>query len=205
MHNRDVLRKCEQEIDEKLQGRVPTHADIKSLGSVQRVLKETLRLNPPVAFVARTDAQKEPGQTIMANGKYRFERGQRFLLNIYGVQRDPAVWERPDEFAPDIHLAEGRVQAPDSFKAFGTGMRACIGSIFALDEAALALTDPAAVRIAARRALSTAHHQHADAQTDWIPVAFQAQERAQDRPLDAGDRTGCCGDRVDRVGACCGC
>jgi cytochrome P450/NADPH-cytochrome P450 reductase len=133
-----VLHNCEVEIEQKLQGRVPSHAEVKSIGTVQRVLNETLRLQPPVGIIAR-EVKPPATEATLANGKYRI--ANRVGVNIFALQRDPAVWgERADEFLPDVHFADGVERPPNSFKAFGTGMRACIGSIFAMDEAALALT-----------------------------------------------------------------
>lgn len=133
-----TLHNCEVEIEQKLQGRVPSHAEVKSIGSVQRVLNESLRLQPPVGMIVR-EVKPPATETTIANGKYRI--ANRIGLNIMALQRDPAVWgDRAEEFLPDVHFADGVERPPNSFKAFGTGMRACIGSIFAMDEAALALT-----------------------------------------------------------------
>jgi cytochrome P450/NADPH-cytochrome P450 reductase len=135
--NHAVLQACEREIDEKLQGRVPTYAELKSIQSIQRVLNESLRLQPPVPIIVREPLARD---APLLGGKYRVPAGDRIALNIMALQRDPAVWgDRADEFLPDVHFAEGVQRPPHSFKAFGTGARACIGSLFALDEAALAL------------------------------------------------------------------
>lgn len=134
----DVLRNCEREIEEKLHGRVPTHAEVKSIGSVQRVLNETMRLQPPVGMIVR-EVKPPATEAVIGNGKYRV--ADRIGVNIFALHRDPAVWgDRANEFLPDVHFADGVQRPPNSFKGFGVGMRACIGSIFAIDEAALALT-----------------------------------------------------------------
>jgi fatty-acid peroxygenase len=35
---------------------------------------------------------------------YRFRPGLRVMLDLYGTNRDPRLWERPDEFRPDRFL-----------------------------------------------------------------------------------------------------
>jgi fatty-acid peroxygenase len=35
---------------------------------------------------------------------YRFRPGLRVMLDLYGTNRDPRLWEQPDEFRPDRFL-----------------------------------------------------------------------------------------------------
>jgi fatty-acid peroxygenase len=39
-------------------------------------------------------------ESFVWNG-YRFKKGQRVLLDLYGTNHDPAIWQRPEEFLPE--------------------------------------------------------------------------------------------------------
>jgi cytochrome P450 len=62
-------------------------------------------------------------------------------LNFYAIQRNPDVWEKPDEFVPDRFLGEAGKNriASSSFLPFSKGARDCIGKYFALLEIKIAL------------------------------------------------------------------
>lgn len=78
-------------------------------------VEETLRYRAVAQFGARVAAQtlQIDGHTVLA--------GSTVFLSIAGANRDPAVFDRPDEF--DIT----RVNARDHI-GFGTGVHACLGA-----------------------------------------------------------------------------
>jgi len=100
---------------------------------LDQVIKETLRLYPPIHIGNRIVAEEMSfdGNPIPA--------GERMFYSIYLTQRDPAVWERADEFRPE-RFAHGRKTPPMSYIPFGGGPRACIGAAFGQAEARLVLT-----------------------------------------------------------------
>lgn len=100
---------------------------------LDQVLKETLRLYPPIHIGNRIVAEEMDfdGNPIPS--------GERMFYSIYLTQRDPAVWERADEFRPE-RFAHGRKTPPMSYIPFGGGPRACIGAAFGQAEARLVLT-----------------------------------------------------------------
>lgn len=55
--------------------------------------------------------------------------------------RDPALWDRPDEFDPGRFAAgvAAALRHPVAFIPFSTGPRSCIGQHFALNEARIIL------------------------------------------------------------------
>ncbi|BBZ66591.1 hypothetical protein MINS_20200 [Mycolicibacterium insubricum] len=71
---------------------------------------------------------------------YRIPAGTLLIYGIYAVQRDPALWERAEEFDPQRFLGPG-ARAYDRWQyiPFGAGPRSCIGDHFAMLEATLAL------------------------------------------------------------------
>ena len=111
-----------------------TPDDIPRLGYTQQVLREAMRLCPPVSVAGRT-AMRD----IEVDG-YRAEAGSMVLVGIYAMQRDPALWEDalvfdPDRFSPQNMKSLDRWQ----YIPFGGGPRSCIGDHFAMLEATIAL------------------------------------------------------------------
>ncbi|CAN5729418.1 hypothetical protein BH09MYX1_BH09MYX1_25870 [soil metagenome] len=62
------------------------------------------------------------------------------MLLLTRLHRDPAVYDRPEEFLPSRFEGDAAKAIPPwAYKPFGNGKRACIGRQFALVEAKLAL------------------------------------------------------------------
>ncbi|MCE9670504.1 cytochrome P450 [Myxococcus stipitatus] len=61
----------------------------------ERFVQEVRRFYPFFPFVA---ARVREGFTWKG---YTFPRGRRVLLDLYGTNHDPRVWERPSDFQPD--------------------------------------------------------------------------------------------------------
>ncbi|PWH13869.1 MAG: hypothetical protein DDG60_09155 [Anaerolineae bacterium] len=100
---------------------------------LDQVIKETLRLYPPIHIGNRIVAEEVTfgeGQTIPA--------GARMFYSIYLTHRAPAIWENPDQFCPE-RFAHGRQTPPMAYIPFGGGPRACIGAAFGQMEARLVL------------------------------------------------------------------
>lgn len=95
------------------------------------VVNETMRVRPVVPIVVRM--LKEDLQV----GGRLLPAGTRVAPCIYLTNRNPRVYERPDEFLPERFLGE----APETFSwiPFGGGIRRCIGASFATLEMKLML------------------------------------------------------------------
>lgn len=98
------------------------------------VIKETLRLYPPVS----STRAGEPGFNVKDDQGRQFPTdGFLVWANPQVVQRDPAYWPQPDEFVPERWLAP-----PDSplhpvkgaWRPFEFGPRNCIGQELAMIE-----------------------------------------------------------------------
>jgi cytochrome P450 len=126
------------EIDEKLQGRLATFADLANLPYTDAFVRETLRLYPPVyAFGREVTAP-------FSVGGYTLPKGSMILFSPFARQRNPAVYPEPERFRPERWLsADTRENKPVvrrfDFFPFGGGPRVCIGNHFATMEAALIL------------------------------------------------------------------
>ncbi|MFF5023538.1 cytochrome P450 [Streptomyces collinus] len=122
------------EVDEVLGGRAPEYADVPRLVHTQRIFTETLRLYPPAWMFTRMTT--EP--TELAG--HRLPAGTDVLISPYVIHRIPEFFARPDVFDPDRWLPERvRDVTRGSYLPFGGGSRKCIGDVFGMTEATLAL------------------------------------------------------------------
>ncbi|MDQ3835969.1 MAG: cytochrome P450 [Thermoproteota archaeon] len=138
----DVEEKLHNEIDSTLgtadgKGRVdgkkvPTADDVPKLQYTEKVLRESMRLYPPVWTLGRyveTDYQV---------GEYTIPAGSSILMSQYVIHHDPRYYEAPEQFNPDRWTAKFKTDLPRfSYFPFGGGIRGCIGEPFAWIEGIL--------------------------------------------------------------------
>ena len=149
----DVKAKVETEIA-RLGARAPTFEDVSEgrLEYTQHVIKEVLRMHPPIHMFPRLASESD----VMPTG-HRVEKGDLILLSTWAMGRNPRVWEDPETFDPD-RFADARLErlarsqaeegATDEeieravtmlksgrdfiYTPFGAGPRSCIGGLFSL-------------------------------------------------------------------------
>lgn len=105
-----------------------TIAQLSELNYLDQVIRESLRLYPPVHMGSRLVAQD-----VIYNG-YLLPKGKRVIYSIYLTQRHRDFWEHPHDFVPQRHERR-TTQEPYSWLAIGGGPRNCIGAAFGLLEA----------------------------------------------------------------------
>jgi cytochrome P450 len=118
-----VLRRLAGELDGTLGGAAPTPEGLARLPLLERVIKESLRLLPPVVYLPRITAR------AAALGGYELAPGTMVLLSPYVTHHLPEVFVRPERFEPDRWLAGA--PAPAAYIPFGGGSRQCLGAAFA--------------------------------------------------------------------------
>lgn len=129
-----VEAKFQAELDEVLQGRVPTFEDMPNLVYTEKIMTETLRLYPAAYVVPRTVIQE------IKLGDYTLPVGSRAVVAPYLLQRDPRYFPDPEKFDPDRWTPEFKASLPKyAFFPFGSGPRMCIGEPFAWMEGILIL------------------------------------------------------------------
>lgn len=130
----DIEAALVAEVDEVLGGRPPTYEDLPKLALTERILKESMRMYPPVPSIARVAAE----ETTL--GGYRVAPGSEIILWVYMTHHDPRFYPDPSAFRPDRFLPENEARLPKAaYLPFGVGPRACIGKVFAMIEAQLLL------------------------------------------------------------------
>lgn len=99
---------------------------------LDQVIKESLRLYPPIHIGNRRVAQE------MGFSHGTIPAGERMFYSIYLTHRDPTIWESAENFCPE-RFARGRKTPPFAYVPFGAGPRACIGAAFGQAEARLVI------------------------------------------------------------------
>src|SRR5262245_31909428 len=131
--NPDIQRRVAQEVA-ALGDRALTPDDVVRLVYTEQVVREALRLCPPVAVAGRT-AMRD----IAVDG-YRVTAGSMVLIGVFGMHRDSAVWPDPLTFSPERFTPQNMSKLDRwQYIPFGAGPRTCIGDHFAMLEATLAL------------------------------------------------------------------
>lgn len=126
----------------KLRGEIEAVAGTEQIGPqhihrlelTQQVVKEALRLYPPVPSITRHAAAdlELGGQQIVA--------GTLINIPIFALHRHRSLWRDPECFDPNRFAPEAEAKiARTQFMPFGAGPRACVGASFALIEATAVL------------------------------------------------------------------
>ncbi len=128
----ETLAALQAEVDAVLgaQEEPPTLEQLNALDYLDQVIKETLRLYPPIHMGNR----RAPTDLDLCG--YRVPEGTRIMLSIYLAHRDKDHWQNPDAFCP-ARFARGQEEKvpPFTYVPFGGGPRNCIGASFAQIEA----------------------------------------------------------------------
>ena len=120
------------ELDDVLGGEPPTAADVEDLAYTERVVRESMRLYPPVWGLLR-----EPVEDDVVGG-YRIPAGATVGLYQWVVHRDPRFYDDPLAFDPDRWTDDVRSSLhPFAYLPFSAGPRRCVGDRFAMLEAQL--------------------------------------------------------------------
>ena len=132
--NPEAEARLHQELDTVLQGNRPTLPDLKRLPYTDMLIKESMRLMPPVWSIGRVN--REATEVL----GYSFPEWSGIQICIYCAHRHPDIWERPNDFLPERWADPSIDEIPKyAYLPFGGGPRICIGNSFATMEANLLL------------------------------------------------------------------
>ena len=123
-----TLAAVRAEVDDVLgaQTEPPTSDQLNALPLLDQVIKETLRLYPPIHIGNRRATED------MEICGYRVPAGTRVMYSIYLSHRDKEHWRDPEAFCPARFERGNKEKVPPfTYLPFGGGPRNCIGAAFA--------------------------------------------------------------------------
>ncbi len=119
------------ELQSVLKGEAPTVEQLQKLPLLERVIKESMRLLPPVPWNGRVTSQ--PTQL----GGYDLPKGTEVFVSIYQTHHLPEIYSQPEKFNPQRWEFEPTMF---EYNPFSAGSRICIGAGFAMMEIKIVLS-----------------------------------------------------------------
>jgi cytochrome P450 len=135
------LLACEPDLQTELRKEVqefvasPDFSGLSALELTRDVIREALRLYPPVPMMVREakNAETMRDRTL--------PKGCQVVISPWHLHRNPRHWSDPDAFCPQRWAKGGAKPAQrDAYLPFSAGPRVCPGAGFAMAEAAVILS-----------------------------------------------------------------
>nr|XP_016497448.1 PREDICTED: premnaspirodiene oxygenase-like [Nicotiana tabacum] len=130
IRNPSVMAKAQLEVREVLKGkRTFEDIDLEELKYLNLVIKETLRLHPPVPLLIPRECREET-----KIDKYIIPIKTRVLVNVWAIGRESTNWHNPESFIPERFENNSIDFRGNHFEfiPFGAGRRMCPGLLFGL-------------------------------------------------------------------------
>lgn len=127
--NAQAQAAARREVQEVLQGRVPTANDVPMLSYLTRTLQETLRLYP-AAPVLLSRRSVRP----IALRQWQLPARTMFMVPVQLMHHDPRWFPDPHAFRPERFSHDAPEIPRGAFMPFGTGPRVCLGQHLAMTE-----------------------------------------------------------------------
>jgi cytochrome P450 len=125
-----AMERVHEEALSVLGDRVPEPEDLPSLSYTGRVIRESMRLFPPIWAMERRAIAED------VLGGFRIPAGSTVVISPWVTHRHPSFWDEPESFDPERFTREASADRPQlAYLPFGGGPRFCIGSHFGLSEA----------------------------------------------------------------------
>ena len=130
MKNPSVFAKAQAEVREAFKDRETfDENDVEELKYLKLVIKETLRLHPPVPLLVPRECREETD----ING-YTVPVKTKVMVNVWALGRDPKYWDDAESFKPERFEQSSVDFIGNNFEylPFGGGRRICPGISFGL-------------------------------------------------------------------------
>lgn len=125
----DIKQRLVNEVNEVIGTDEMTFENLSRLTYTTMVIKEVMRLYPPVWGITRDAAE----DTVIDG--YLIKKGDSIAMSPYAVHRSERYWENPLKFDPDRFAPEKAKNIHRyAWFPFGGGQRFCIGNNFAMME-----------------------------------------------------------------------
>lgn len=124
----NVMKKVQEEVRSVVGKKSKVDVeDINKMVYLKCVIKETLRLHPPVPLLV----PRETSASVKLGG-YDIPSNTTVFINAWAIQRDPNWWDKPEEFIPERfeNVAIDFKGQDFQFIPFGCGRRGCPGMPF---------------------------------------------------------------------------
>lgn len=125
LRNPHIMTKAKHELEEVIgKGKIVEESDILKLPYLWCIVKETLRIHPPVPLLIPRKIHSE----VKLNG-FIVPKGTQVLVNVWAIGRDSTTWDDSLMFKPERFLTSSLdVQGRDfELIPFGAGRRICPG------------------------------------------------------------------------------
>jgi cytochrome P450 len=120
-------------LEELAQVGAPSMATLPRLTYAHDVVREAMRLYPPVWTLGRRVVEDD-----LVDG-WLLPKGALVFVSPWALHRHPEYWPRPREFEPSRWAVEDPRRQQGAYLPFSMGQRKCIGDTFAMVEAQLIL------------------------------------------------------------------
>ncbi|GLJ31832.1 hypothetical protein SUGI_0640510 [Cryptomeria japonica] len=137
LRNPATLARAQQEIESAVgRDHRVNESDVMRLDYLRCVVKETLRLHPPVPLLVPHESME--GCNV---GGYFVPPKTRLLVNVWAVGRDENAWKDSHQFKPERFMGNNKDVRGQDFDLlpFGAGRRGCPGITMGLSISELAL------------------------------------------------------------------
>ncbi|KAL5750633.1 hypothetical protein ACOSP7_025236 [Xanthoceras sorbifolium] len=133
MRNPNVMKKAQEEVRSVVKNKLNVDmSDIDQMEYLKCVIKESLRLHPSAPLLVPRETS-----AMIKMGGYDIPANTKVFVNAWSMQRDPELWDRPEEFYPERFVNDPLDYKGQYFQfiPFGGGRRGCPGMSFGVSTA----------------------------------------------------------------------
>ncbi|XP_015898570.3 iridoid oxidase [Ziziphus jujuba] len=125
LRNPKSMQRAKEELNRVVgPNRKVEESDMDNLPYLEAVVKETLRLHPPIPLLIPRNAMED---TKFIG--YMIPKDSQIFVNVWGIGRDPESWDEPLSFKPERFIGSKIEYKGQNYELlpFGSGRRICVG------------------------------------------------------------------------------